>query len=70
MANVSRTRSGSDSSDASPRSTLPARSDRISDSARSRAAWEVRRAARSTTEATLAAMAKKTTMDRRTDGST
>ena len=52
MAKVSRTRSSSASRVVSPRSTLPARKDRISDSARSRAAWWVRRAARSTTEAT------------------
>lgn len=59
---VSRTRSSSASSVVSPRSTLPARKDRISDSARSRAACWVRRAARSTTEATATATAKKITM--------
>ena len=52
MPKVSRTRSSRASRDVSPRSTLPARKERISDSARSRAAWWVRRAARSTTEAT------------------
>ena len=59
MPKVSRTRSSSASRLVSPRSTLPARKERISDSARSRAAWWVRRAARSTTEATGAATAKK-----------
>ncbi len=62
MAKVSRTRSSSASSVVSPRSTLPARKERISDSARSRAAWWVRRAARSTTEATETATPKKTVM--------
>ena len=57
MPKVSRTRSSSASRLVSPRSTLPARKDRISDSARSRAAWWVRRAARSTTEATDTATA-------------
>ena len=57
MAKVSRTRSSSASRLVSPRSTLPARKERISDSARSRAAWWVRRAARSTTEATETATA-------------
>ena len=52
MPKVSRTRSSRASRLVSPRSTLPARKERISDSARSRAAWWVRRAARSTTEAT------------------
>ena len=59
---VSRTRSSSASRLVSPRSTLPARKDRISDSARSRAAWWVRRAARSTTDATATATPMKTTM--------
>ncbi len=61
MAKVSRTVSRSDSRLFSPRSTLPARYDRISDSARSRAAWWVRRAARSTTDATDTATATKIT---------
>ncbi len=52
MPNVSRTRSRRASRLVSPRRTLPARKERISDSARSRAAWWVRRAARSTTDAT------------------
>ncbi|CAM5708516.1 hypothetical protein SVIOM74S_02793 [Streptomyces violarus] len=62
MPKVSRTRSSRSSRPVSPRSTLPARKDRISDSARSRAAWWVRRAARSTTEATAAPTATKITM--------
>ncbi len=62
MAKVSRTRSSSSSRPVSPRSTLPARKERISDSARSRAAWWVRRAARSTTEATAMPTPKKIAM--------
>ncbi|MFC7471306.1 hypothetical protein ACFQVA_33025 [Actinomadura keratinilytica] len=62
MAKVSRTRSSRASSVVAPRSTLPARKERISDSARSRAAWWVRRAARSTTEATETATANEITM--------
>jgi len=58
MPKVSRTRSSSASILVSPRSRLPARKERISDSARSRAAWWVHRAARSTTEATDTATAK------------
>ena len=59
--NVSRTRSSSASTVVSPRSTLPARNDSVSDSARSRAAWCVRRAARSTTDATEIATPMKMT---------
>ncbi|CAM5418875.1 hypothetical protein SCYAM73S_04850 [Streptomyces cyaneofuscatus] len=69
IAKVSRTRSSSASSAVSPRSTLPARKERISDSARSRAAWWVRRAARSTTEETATATAKKITMATKFSGS-
>ncbi len=62
MPKVSRTRSSRASRLVSPRRTLPARKERISDSARSRAAWWVRRAARSTTEATDTATPTKITM--------
>ena len=57
---VSRTRSSSAGSAVSPRSTLPARVARVSDSAAARAACRVRRAARSTTELTSAATRTKT----------
>ncbi len=62
MPKVSRTRSRSASRLVSPRSTLPARKDRISDSARSLAACWVRLAARSTTEATDTATPTKIAM--------
>lgn len=69
MPKVSRTRSSSAARVVSPRSTLLTRKERISDSARSLAAWWVRRAARSTTEATATATAKKITMATKFSGS-
>ena len=60
IAKLSRTRSSSAVSAVSPRSTSPANVDSVSASAVDRAAWLLRRAARSTTALTMAATAAKT----------
>ena len=57
--NDSRTRSSRAGRPVSPRSTLPASVPRVADSAADRAAWRVRRAARSTTELTSTATTTK-----------
>ena len=69
IPNVSRSRSRTAMTVFSPRRTLPARTLSVSDSAWLRAAWTVRRAARSTTDATATATSTNTTRAKAFSGS-